>query len=814
MYIGGAGVARGYLNRPELTAERFLTDPFSPEPNARMYRTGDLARYLPDGNIEFLGRNDSQVKLRGFRIELGEIEARLMEHPHVRDAVVIAREDTPGDKRLIAYYTTKEENLTPDAEHLRSHLSASLPAYMVPAAYVLLPALPLTPNGKLDRNALPAPEGEAFATRGYEAPQGEIETTLAAIWAEVLKIDQVGRYDNFFNLGGHSLLAVRMATRLRQELSLEVDLRDLFAHPTLADLARTLESAAHTELPPIAPVDRNGQLPLSFAQQRLWFLDQLEPGSSAYNMPFGLRLKGELKRKALEKGLNQLVKRHEALRTSFGMRDGNPVQVIVAELELNIEEIDLRGVAEGRLESEVVKYAKAEAAQSFDLVRGPLLRVKLLQLGEQEHVLLLTMHHIVTDGWSMGVVVREIAKLYEAQLKNEEGGLPELAVQYADYAVWQRARLQGEVMEQQIDYWRKQLAGVPVLDVPTDYVRGAVESQAGATIEWSLPEEMGRQLKELSRKEGVTLFMALLAGFQLLLSRYTGQQDIAVGSPIAGRTRTDTDNLIGFFVNTLVLRSRMSGTMSFRALLAQVREKTLEAYEHQEVPFEKLVEELRPERDLSRPPLFQVMFSFLNMPFNELELPGLKISGLSVPMVMEKFEMSLFAGEQQGRVQGSLSYRTNLFAESSMRRLLGHFENLLREVVSAPQRAIGELVLLSEVEREQMLVEWNRTAVEHPQQSIQELFEEQVKRTPQAVAVASAGREMSYAELNRTANQLAHYLRRHGVGREVWVGAYLERDLELVAALLGVLKAGGVYVPLEPPSSGVCTENPANILPR
>jgi amino acid adenylation domain-containing protein len=550
-------------------------------------------------------------------------------------------------------------------------------------------------------------------------------------------------------------------------------------------------------VPPIVRVPRDQAIPLSFAQQRLWFLDQLQPGTAAYNIPAALRLHGILHIDVMERVFSELVRRHEALRTTFQTVDGDAWQVIAPPAAFTLPLTDLISAPVESREAEALRLAQQEAQRPFDLGRGPLLRVRLLRIKELHHVLLLTMHHIVTDGWSMGIMVREIARLYEAYLKNEDSGLPELGIQYADYAVWQRAWLQGEVLEQQINYWRIQLANVPVLDVPTDHARSPVESQAGASIGWALPEELGRQLNELSRREGVTLFMTLLAGFQLLLSRYTGQQDIAVGSPIAGRTRRDTDHLIGFFVNTLVLRTQLSGALSFRGLLGQVRERTMEAYEHQDVPFEKLVEELRPERDLSRPALFQVMFSFLNMPFSELELPGLKLSSLNIPLAIEKFEMSLFAGEQQDRIQGSLSYRTELFAESSMRRLLGHFENLLTEIVSAPQRPVAELTMLSVAER-RLLQEWNPAQVSYPQACIHELFEAQAKRTPGAVAVVYENRQLTYAELDRKANQLAHALSKWGLGPEALVAICVERSLEMVVGLLGILKAGAAYVPLDP----------------
>ena len=800
LYIGGTGVGRGYWKRGGLTAERFVPNPFTAT-GERLYRTGDVVRQRPDGTLDFIGRRDYQVKIRGFRVELGEIESALLVNPSVKQAVVIAREDQPGQKRLVAYLVLQPGHETVKTALLHASLQDQLPEYMVPSAYVQMEALPLNSNGKVDRKRLPQPQTVEAGTQDRNARTVE-EEILCGIWEQVLKVERVGVEENFFEIGGHSLLATQVVSRIREAFGVEIPLRILFERPTIAGLAEAVKQARAQEgartLKPLVRVENRAELPLSFAQQRLWFLDQLHPGSAAYNLPFGLRLEGKLDREALSKSFNELVRRHEALRTNFAMRDGGAVQMIADEMEVKVEEIDLRGIVEEERKSETARHAQAAAKQPFDLRQGALLRVKLLQLGEEEHVLMVVLHHIVSDGWSMDIMVREIARLYEAAVKKEEAGLPELKVQYADYAVWQREWLTGEVLERQIGYWRKQLESVPVLEMPTDYARGAVENQEGAVLGWGVEEELGQQLKELSRREGVTLFMVLLAGFQVLLSRYTQQEDIAVGTPIAGRTQVETDGLIGFFVNTLVMRSQLREGMSFRELLGQVRKQTLEAYEHQEVPFEKLVEELRPDRDLGRPPLFQVMFTFQNMPASEPHLPDLKLSGMNVPLDLERFEMNLFATEREGRIWGPLSYRTNLFAESSMRRLLGHFEQLLAELVNAPQKPLAEVSMMREEERQQVLVEWNQTAVEYPRRCVHELFEEQASRTPKAIALEYEGQTLTYEELNWRANQLGHYSRKLGVGPEVRVGICVERSLEMVIGLLGILKAGGTYVPLDP----------------
>ncbi|HEY7769508.1 amino acid adenylation domain-containing protein, partial [Longimicrobium sp.] len=549
LYIGGAQVARGYLDRPGLTAERFVPDPFSREPGARLYRTGDLGRWRPEGTIEFLGRTDFQVKIRGFRIELGEIEARLAEHEAVRDAVVMAREDEPGDRRLVAYCVA-DEGL--DVESLRAHLAGQLPPYMVPAAFVRLEAFPVTAGNKVDRRALPAPEGDALAARGFEAPATQTEQALADIWAEVLRVERVGRQDSFFDLGGHSLLAVQVISRVRQRLAVQVALRDLFARPVLADFARELETALRAELPPIEPVERGGDLPLSFAQQRLWFVERLASAGAAFHIPVRQRLQGEVDRAALRRALDRILARHEALRTVFAEVDGAPVQRIVpAEAcPFPLVEHDLRGRAEGP--AELRRLMEEEEDAPFDLERGPLIRGRLVQIGDDDHVLLITMHHIASDGWSVGVFNRELRGLYGAFRTGRPDPLPPLAVQYADYAVWQRRWVEGEVLREQAEYWTQALAGAPeLLELPADHARPARQDFSGEMIDIGLDEALSAALKELSRRHGTTLYMTLLAGWAAVLARLSGQNEVVVGTPTANRGREEIEALIGFFVNML-----------------------------------------------------------------------------------------------------------------------------------------------------------------------------------------------------------------------------------------------------------------------
>ncbi|WP_164021073.1 amino acid adenylation domain-containing protein [Pyxidicoccus trucidator] len=801
LYVGGAGVARGYLGRPELTAERFLTDPFSPVPDARMYRTGDLVRFLSDGSLEFLGRVDQQVKVRGFRIELGEIEAVLRQHATVEGAVVLARQYAADDTRLVAWLVPVKGQ-APQVESLRRHLRERLPDFMVPSAFLLLESFPLSPNGKVDRKALlardVAPQGEA---RDYEAPRTPTEERIASLWAQVLQVEKVGRQDDFFALGGHSLLATRVASRLRADLGVEVPLRALFEAPTVAALAARLDAGLRESprQPPLRPVPREGALPLSFAQQRLWVVEQLTPGSATYNNPAALRIDGALDVRALEQGLRTVVHRHEALRTTFHEEGEVSVQRIHPHATLELPLTDLSPLPEAEREATARRLAVEEAHRPFDLGRGPLFRTHLLRLAPERHVLLVTMHHIVSDGWSIGVLVREVAAGYEAATRGQDAELPPLPVQYADFAAWQREWMQGPVLDARLDYWREQLAGAPAaLELPTDRPRPAVQTYRGAYLPVRFPADLSRAVADLARRHGATPFMVLLATWQLLLSRYSGQQDVAVGSPIAGRTRAELEGLIGFFVNTLVFRARLSPELSFRELLGQVKAAALGAAEHQDVPFEKLVEVLQPPRDPGRSPLFQVTFTLQNTPPVRLELPGLSLRVLETELETVKFDLSLLLEDSPEGLGGALNYNTDLFDASTAERMVGHYRTLLEALVAGEDRRLGALPLLTASEREQLLVHWNATSAEFPRDTpLHALFSEQAARTPDAVALVLGGEQLTYGELERRSNQLAHHLRAYGVKPGTRVGLCLERSLDLVVGLLGILKAGGGYVPID-----------------
>ncbi|HSN96720.1 MAG TPA: amino acid adenylation domain-containing protein, partial [Candidatus Nanopelagicales bacterium] len=804
LYIGGEGVARGYHGRPTATAASFVPDPFSSQPGARLYRSGDRARFRDDGVLEFIGRLDEQIKLRGYRIELGEIDAALRAHSSVRDAVAIVREDTPATRRIVAYLVP-DSGADLDEQALRAHLERRLPSYMLPAAMVTLDALPLNQHGKVDHRALPAPDaGRPEGSPAFVAPRTPTEEILAGIIADVLGLPRVGIYDNFFALGGHSLLAMQIVSRIRTTTGVEMLLEELFDAPTAAGLATWVDAArsggAEVRAPGIVPVPRVGSPPLSFAQQRLWFLDQLEPGSNLYNIPAALRLRGPLDTEALRRAFEGVARRHESLRTTFARIDGHPVQVIHPHPVWRIAEVDLSALTEPDREREVRRLATEEALRPFDLEAGPLLRTALLRLGDDDHVLMITMHHIVSDGWSVGVLVRELGALYQALCAGQPSPLADLPIQYADFAAWQRGHLSGEVLEREIAYWRARLTGAPALDLPTDRPRPPVQTFRGAHHRVALPAPLVEALRALGRKQGATLFMTLFAAFAVLLSRHSGQGDICVGTPVAGRNRSEIEPLIGFFINTLVLRVDVSDDASFLDLLGRVRDEALGAYTHQDLPFEQMVDALGVTRDLSRNPLFQVMLSLENTPSQSIS-----VSDLEMELVMaaepgtSKFDLTLFLQEVGEGLGGVFEYNVDLFDEATVARMAGHFEALLECIVAGPERRIRELSILPVSERRRMLEEWNATTVEYPEdRCIHELFEAQVEQDPDAVALTFESAQVSYRELEKRANQLANHLRAMGVGPGKLVGLCVNRSVEMVVGALGVLKAGGAYVPLDP----------------
>ncbi|MER8072090.1 amino acid adenylation domain-containing protein [Streptomyces sp. NPDC094034] len=806
LYIAGDGLARGYLNRAELTAGRFVANPFG-VPGGRMYRTGDVVRWLADGTMDFIGRVDDQVKVRGFRIEPGEIEAVLAGHAQIGQAAVILREDTPGDKRLTAYVVplASTDPAGVNTVALRAYVAERLPDYMVPSAFVVLDTLPLTLNGKLDRRALPAPDyTRGGAGRGPRSPR---EGILCGLFAEVLGVESVSIDDGFFELGGHSLLATRLVSRIRTVLGVEVSIRSLFEAPTVAGLVgrfgeggRVRESLGRRVRPEV--------LPVSFAQRRLWFLGQLEGVSATYNIPLALRLTGVLDVGALRGALADVAGRHESLRTVFRQSaDGRPSQLVL-DAVTGVPELRVVPVATDRVAAAVVEVASA----GFDLERDLLWRVRLLEVTDVpgEWVLVMVVHHIAADGWSMAPLARDLSQAYAARCEGHAPGWEELPVQYADYTLWQREVLGDEgdpdsVIAAQVAYWKQALAGLPEqLELPVDYPRPAVASHEGASVGFRVPAEVHVRLVELSRSCGASVFMTVQAALAVLLSKVGAGEDIPIGTPVAGRSDDALDDLVGFFVNTLVLRTDLSGDPTFRDVVERVREADLAAFTHEDVPFERLVEILNPARSMARHPLFQVMLTFQNVARPDLDLPGLTVRGEQVEGAVAKFDLSVSMGELRDEngapagLQGQLDYRTDLFAETTVQSLADRLVRVLEAAVAEPGRLVSEIDVLGVEERRRVLVEWNDTVREVPDATLPELFEAQVARTPDAVAVVCGGVELSYAELNARANRLARHLVVCGAGPERLVAVALPRSVDLVVALLAVLKSGSGYVPVDP----------------
>jgi amino acid adenylation domain-containing protein len=804
LFVAGPGLARGYLDRPALTGERFVPDPFAVTPGERLYRTGDRARLAPTGEVHFLGRIDQQVKIRGVRIEPGEIEAVLQQHPAVQGAAVLVREDTPGDPRLVGYVVLARDT-DGDLEEIRGFLASHLPSHLVPAALVLLDELPRLPNGKVDRAALPATDA-ARLTPLYVAPRTPAEELLAGIWAEILGLDRVGTRDNFFDLGGHSLIATRVISRVREAFRIDLPVRRLFEAPTVSALAQAVDQAMRaddgTRRPPLVPVPRDRDLPLSFAQQRLWFLQQLEPGNAAYNLPGALRLSGKLDGGALERSASEIVHRHEALRTTFRTIQGDPVQIVHPAAPVRIPILDLSGMPAGPREDHLRKVLSAEALRSFDLESGPLLRLLLARLGEEEHVLFFNLHHVVSDGWSVGVLVRELTTLYGAAARGETASLPALPVQYADFSVWQRQWLQGEVLEAQLAYWRARLTGAPeVLSLATDKPRPPVQTYRGATLGRVVPAELTESLRRLSRGASATLFTTLLAGFKGLLQRHGAGDDIVVGTNVASRDQIEVEGLIGFFVNSLVLRTALDAEPTFLELTGRVRETMLGAFAHQELPFDRVVEELQPRRDLSLTPLFQVVFDM--DPADKaggLELAGLRIAPVSLANRSSKLDLSLTVDERAEGLLVVAEYSLDLLEPATVERLLGHFETLLRGAVAEPGRRVRDLPMMDEAEVRHLLYEVQGPhRPDYPlDQTLQSLFERQAAGTPERVAACCGAERLTYAELHRRVASLAAALRDLGTRPGQFVGILEERGLDFLVAMLAVFKAGGAYVPFEP----------------
>ena len=815
---GGDGVARGYLNRPGRTAVSFVPDPGSDRPGDRLYRTGDLAQGRPDGTLAFHGRFDHQVKVRGFRVELGEIESALAGHEGVREAAVLALRDPAQDKRLVAYVAA-DPRRPPTVPELRRYLGQRLPDYMVPAAFVFLDRLPLNRSGKVDRRALPDPgSARPELEQPYVAPATPIEKTVAELWSELLAIERIGAHDNLFELGGHSLLATRMLARLDQSFATELSISELFDAPTVAAVAQRLgERRARGqggEAPEaLRPMPRDGDIPLSFPQQQVWFLQHLVPDSLAYNFQALLGLRGALHVEALRRSLQEIVRRHEIFRTTFPSKQGRPVQEVQPPPDVPLPIIDLSGLDEARRRTEAERRRFEAYARPFDLDRLPLIYWALFRLTPTEHELLHVEYHLVHDGWSFNVFLGELVELYEAYASGRPSPLPELPLQFADFALWQHRWIESEEARRQIGYWQERLAEPsPPLNLPFDRPRPPAQTLRGTSLRIELPGEQCDALRALSRRYGVTLYMTLLSAFLTLLYRYTRQHDVSVGCGIANRRSQIAESLTGMLLNMVVLRHDLSRDPLFPELLDRVRQVTREAYAHQEVPFDKLVEVLKPVRDASYNPFFQIAFSFHDSPLDAIDLPDLELDvTVALSNRTSKFDLNVIgiptreqhAGQAPDQGSSAITqvweYSTDLFDEATIRRMVGHYRTLLDAILVRPDRRLSELPLLPELERRDVLEAWNDTASPYPRQaSIQEVFEARVEAAPAAVAVAFEETALTYSELNRRANRLAHRLRALGAEAEVPIGVCLERSVEMIVALLGILKAGGAYVPLDP----------------
>jgi len=779
--IGGEGLARGYLNRPELTAEKFVDNPF--KPGERMYRTGDLARWLPDGNIEFLGRIDHQVKIRGFRIELGEIESRLLELEQVKEAVVLAKDDESGDKYLCAYIVSDEEFKASD---IRTSLSATLPDYMVPSYFMRIDSIPLTPNGKVDRRSLPEPDGVVGTE--YVAPRNAIEEALASIWSEVLNKEQVGINDNFFELGGHSLKGIALISRIHKELSVEVPLRELFKAPTISSISEYISGASESIYASIEPAVEKAYYEASSAQKRIWLLQQFDTASIGYNMPGILILDGDLDKTRLEPAFRGLISRHEALRTSFDMVEGEIVQRIIGVDEVEFE-IDYAEISEAEVDSSVIEFVRA-----FDLSQAPLLRVGLVKESDTRHYLMFDMHHIISDGTSMAILTKEFMALYEGHRLNAQ------RLQYKDFSQWQNVFLKSEQMQGQEQYWLERFSDeLPVLNLPLDYTRPSVQEFAGDSTRFVIGEDLTEKLRKIARGSGTTMYMVLLSAVNILLSKYSGLEDIIVGSPIAGRPHADLEGIMGMFVNTLVMRSNPAGDKTYLEHLREVKETALQAYENQDYQFEELIDKLDLSRDLSRNPLFDVMFVLQNMEASEFELEGLKLSRYNSVQGASKFDLTFSVVEAGNEITMSVEYATSLFKAETIERMSLHLQNLLGAIAEDREILLGDIDILSESERNQLMYEFNNTYADYPRdKAIHELFEEQVLRTPDNIALVFGDDSMTYSELNAKSNQLAHMLRRKGVQPDSIVGIMVERSFEMIIGIMGILKAGGAYLPIDP----------------
>ncbi|MBT7408281.1 MAG: amino acid adenylation domain-containing protein, partial [Methylococcales bacterium] len=798
MWISGAGVASGYLKRPELSVEKFKTASFANNPF--VYCSGDLARYRLDGRLEYIGRIDEQIKARGFRIELGEIEAVLNEHLAINESVVALRQQSSDDPRIVAYLVLDDQiELTECLTDIRNFCKSQLAEYMVPSQYVAIDNIPLTNNGKVDRKALPEPE-PINTEENYIAPETGLESQLGEIWSQLLGIKQIGRHQNFFEIGGHSLIATQLISRIKDQFTVELPLRVLFENPTIAELSDHLETSTANDLPCIEPIQKNQHMPLSFAQERLWFLDKMMTGNAAYNIPIAMRLRGQFSDEALSQTLSSIIKRHEILRTLFEEVDGKPIQKIGAYSSFfTLPVIDLSELDETDQQNEIKRIIQAESCHAFDLSEGPLFRAHLIYLANQDHILVMNMHHIVSDGWSLTVLMKEVADLCSVFGQKDATCLLPLSIQYSDFAYWQRQWLEGEVLNKQLSYWKKQLHQLAVLNIPTDYTRPTVQTFNGAQTTFEIPVELNQQIEAIAKQQNVTLYMLLLSVFITLLQRYSTQDDIAVGMPISGRNRSELEPLIGLFVNSLVIRAKCSGDTTFSELLTHVKETTLDAFANQDVPFEKLVESIKPARDTSRSPLFQVMFSVQNLPDFELRPDKVKVDVIEIESSFSKFDFSMELTESSHGIVGGVAYNTDLYHAETIERMVQHYISLLSGVCDNLSTKLHQLPLLNTIEQE-TLRNWSNSEVSllGSGDVLHNLVTEQCQFMPKLVAVSFRGRTLNYKEIDQRSNQLAHFLQSKGARPNRLIGICMQRSFDLVISILAVLKSGSAYLPIDP----------------
>ncbi|MGE5400587.1 MAG: amino acid adenylation domain-containing protein, partial [Ignavibacteriales bacterium] len=810
LYISGECLSRGYFNRPELTAEKFIPDPFSRIPGTRMYKTGDLARYTKNGDVEYLGRSDNQVKIRGYRIELGEIESAINELPDVKEVAVIIREDVPNDKKIVAYLIPKNGSIHSPSE-IKNFLRGKLPEYMIPVVIVIMDSFPLTASGKIDRKALPAPVQNSIESAiDFVPPSTFLERELVRIWESVLEVEKISVNDSFFELGGDSIKAAITINRMQSIFNTNIPVKVIFLYPYISKLARHLSEnygeifhnrkCASAEENKINMIPRDKRLLLSSAQKRLWFLDKLEPDSPFYNISAAVKLTGYLDPIALENSFNELIHRHEILRTYFIDESGNPSQVIVPSANIRLNIADITGTDGDEIKNNLNKKILEEVRTPFDLSKAPLLRCVLLRVDETQHILLLTMHHIISDGWSMNIVIREMSELYKKYALGVESDLAPLPIQYADYAAWHNNWIQSDEIRSSREYWIEKLKGCnEFLELPILKQRPAVQSFHGLKKNFTVDRQLYYELKKISRKENSTLFVVLLTGYLALLHSYTRQEEINIGTPVANRNNSAIENLIGFFVNILVLRNNLAGNPTYEELLHRVKEVVIEAFNHQEIPFEVLVDELKVDRSLDHSPLFQTVFVFQNTPKEHLALPGLEIESAEIDTQTAKYDLTVSMTESEPVINASIEYNTDLFSPEFIDSFIHHFINVLNDITSNLNKKIESAAVLGEVEKENILFTWNKTDCNLEYDiTIHQLFELQAEKHPESEAVIIKNRSLTYRELNEQANQLANFLKKNGIGYESRVGISMKRSAEMIITILGILKAGGVYVPLDP----------------